>query len=186
MFRRKKMNNALDKIYNALFFGIKEKSSVFSFKKRVRISMSDFDKLVDEKTIDLRDFMRLNMTLRDNDVNFGVEQKVFFEKYLDEKIRPNICNAKEKDNRLSPMGQIILKAAPPRKSTYKYKIFMFFKRTQRWFRYVCYLIVAYRQIRKVKKTFRVNNAMATNLIRAAEINKRMMANETYSVVSNKK
>ena len=173
---------------------------IFSFLKKKRVlNIKEFDKLVEKKTIDIRNYILSNLTVRDEislkrinnilvDINvedkkgeemFSKEfEKVFYvyQKNLYDKYRKlGLKKSKVKSPYLT-FKEFFEKYAIKKKSRFSF-FYNFITKTKIKLSLIYYEIWLYFQIRKIKKLFpdmKITSKTALGLIQASKINKKLI------------
>ncbi len=175
---------------------------IFSFLKKKRVfSIKEFDKLVEKKTIDIRNYILSNLTVRDEiglkrinniliDINvednkkgeemFSKElQKVFhaYQKNLYDKYRKlGLKKSKVKSPYLT-FKEFLEQNATRKKSKFSF-FYNFIAKTKIKLALIYYEIWLYFQIRKIKKLFpdmELSSKTALGILKSVKVNKKLMA-----------
>jgi len=158
-----------------------------------RLSVEDYDKLVDTKLEKIRKYINCEVNVRDGEAGFSAQLEGAFLKY-ENAIKMAVKEKGRTDSRmayLSPnsvmqyYADLSVRRVPKKIAWHKqlkYKIIRrkvlgFFRRikfkTQLYYQHIMLM----REIRKMKKTFpMVSNQHAFHLINATKLNKRMIEN----------
>jgi hypothetical protein len=160
--------------------------------KRVKLSLTEYDELLDSKLEGIRKFVLMTVGARDGDKDFDKKFAEAFQTYVnavkkkveenDGEFKPEILISPYLDD-LFGLTQRLRTSNIKRKIPLHKKIKFFFKRLVYKIKLYWKRIKMMREIRKMKKIMggRIDNQLAYNLINAANLNKRMLERESYSI-----
>lgn len=160
--------------------------SIFRRKSK-RLSVVEYDKLVDGKVAKIREFVRLNLHVKRDDVEFEKEFAKAFELYLFN-LKQELTKIPNKRGVLFSRKEVVLSPISvihTFNQIYRRKTrVVWYKRFIRFFGsisvYVVLLIndlLLRRELRKIKKLFpdyKMSNKTALGLMKAVDVNKRVM------------
>lgn len=167
--------------------------TLLGIKKEVplkRLTITDYDKLVDSKVQNIRNYVKSRVTVKDDDADFAKKMEDAFWQYQ-ENIRLNVAVSHQKwvslkrdEILLSPI-QAFMNTHDVRKKHVTKRNFLGYIRSIRWYYnslknkigiYYRHMLLM-REINKVKKLFpdyKLSNERALNLINAVKPNKKII------------
>lgn len=160
--------------------------------KKVKLSLTEYDELLDSKLEGIRKFVLMTIEARDDNKDFDKKFAEAFQTYVNavkkkvgengSEFKPEILISPYLDD-LFGLTQKLTTSKTKRKTLLHKKVVRFFKRTVIKIKLYWKHFKMMREIRKMKKIMggRIDNQLAYNLINAAKLNKRMMERESYSI-----
>jgi hypothetical protein len=160
--------------------------SIFK-RKQKHLSVVEYDKLVESKVAKIREFVRLNIHVERDDKNFDEEFGKAFELYKFN-LRQELTKIPNKWGSFFIRKNVVLSpvsALHTFNKTYRRKTkVVWYKRFLRFFKSIKVYVVLFikdlllrRELRKIKKLFpdyKLSNKMASGILNAVDLNKRVM------------